>query len=375
MRNFQLTHPQRIAINHAMRLDYLYGNPIQFLTLDALDLIAARAQRDGELRQDVAEYARRGDALSALWFARELENIDRRLHTQPRIPLVGLQIVPIDRTIPEWARTHRWQETSEYGEPVVVSEQTSASIPIVSMTRQEVTTTIDTYAIAWAWSQSDIETAARMGLPLSERLPMLARRVMDRRIDQTLLIGDTNTGALGILKQPGVPIVAATTKTGGGVAWSAAALGTEIIADLMALANAVNLAQGVSRGKVVIVLDLQHDLILDRPMTGTGMTVTDNGSTIRSYIAKNYGDRIATILGSPRNTTAGAGGVHRIMAMPAFASEEEATEVVFGLLNKQFTPYPGTWQDGGLLFKQIAVAKCGGCAVRNPEFLAYMDGT
>lgn len=369
-----LPHSSRLAHAHAQRLDYLRSNPL-FLSEEALELVALRARRDDELRQDVAEYQQRGDAVAALWFARELENIDRRLHVQQRIPLVGMQIVPIDRTIPEWARTHRWQELSEFAEPVVVNAQTSASIPVVSISKQEVVTTIDTYGIGWSWTSDEIETAARMGTPLTSLLPQLARNAMDRRIDQTLMIGDPATRAVGILKQVGVPVVAPTTKTGGGVAWSAAALGTEIAQDVINLANAVNLAQGRATGKVVVVLDLTHHTILDRQMTGTGMTVTDGGNTIRAWLLRNHADKIGAIIGSPRNATAGVGGVHRIMALPQFASEEEATETVFGLLNKPFTPYPGVWTDGGLTFKQIAVAKCGGCAVRNPEFLAYMDGT
>jgi hypothetical protein len=361
----------RLSRTHAQRLAYLRANPPMFLTADAIDMIALRADRDDDLRLDRAEY--RADAVPALWFARALENVDKTVYTQEMIPLVGRQVVPIDRTIPEWARNHRWQELTRFGEPIVVDAQTMASIPLVSVSNAEVTAKIDTYAIGWGWSADDIEAAARQNWPLSTMYAELAREVMERRIDQTLLVGDANTGAVGFLKMSGVPILVPSTKTGGGTAWSAAALGSEIVADILAGCNSVNAAQGVER-KCIVQMSLAKAQRLDSPMTGSGMTVTDSGSTIRAYLMKNYGHRIEQIVTSPRCATAGAAGVQRIMYSPAFSSENEARRHVFGIVNRETSPMPGEWINNGLFYKQIALAKCGGVGVRTPSYFAYQDG-
>ena len=366
-------HDSRLAESHQRRIDLLRQAPPVFLSDRAEHSILLTVERDPQLRLDVEHY--RDDAVTALWFARAIEYAEQTVYKQPRLPLIGRQVVPVQAGIPEWARSYRWREMAEFGQAIVVDEQTTASIPMVSVGMTEAYRVIKMYGVAWGWSAEDIEEAARQGTPLSTELMALARNVMDQQIDKTLLLGDSNTGAVGFLKLAEVALETPTTKTGGGTAWSATATGLEIVEDLKRGAHAAQLAEGTTGRQFHVLMDQAHAQILDRQMTGAGMTVTDSGMTIRRYLMQNYGHLIASIVVCHRCTTAGVGGVHRIMWVPAFSSEAEATQYVFGLLNRPFTPYPGVWTDFNLAFKQAGVAKCGGVGVRNGSILRYMDGT
>lgn len=356
----------RLSQNAEDRLRYLRGQPLQGLSSLARKMIRLDVE---DFRHDVAdaypEY--REDAAESLWFIRELENLDKKLYRMPMIPMVGRQVVPVDRSIPEWADIHRWRELSEYGEPSLITSYSNA-VPLVQTSAAEYFKELRAYALGWAWSMKDIDTSARTNVPLSSMLPELARNSMERKIDRVLLLGDTATGAVGFLKMPGVPVLTPSTKTGGGTAWSAAATGLEIVSDIRAGADSIRLAMGGGDIKVNVQLDITSKNRLDAEMTGlTG----SGGKTIKQYIMDNLGDKISKIIESPRCATAGVGNVKRAMFSPDFRSEQEALTWVFGLLNQEFKVWPGQWQD--LQYKQIATAQCGGVGCRNPQYFAYMD--
>lgn len=365
-----------LSRNHQARLRTLALQPLPPLDDRTVATLEAWCRKDAILRKDTALIKAlggvvRADAADTVWFARELENVDTRIYMAQLIPMVGRLVVPIDRSIPSWATSHRWREFTRFGEAELIASYAN-QVPMVQVSGAEFIKDIKSYAIAWGWSWKDIETAARTGRPLDIMLATVARQAMERTIDRVLLLGDSRTGAVGYLKMADVPIITATTKTGGGVLWTPAALGTEIVNDILLGCDSIADAMGTGEGlKVNVLMSGKARRRLDRPMTG--LVGDAGGKTIYQYLMSNYGDKIERIIESPRNRTAGVGGVSRIMFAPAWRSGEEALTYVFGLLPEEFKTQPGQWAD--LWWKQVGTASCGGVGNRFPAFFAYMDGT
>lgn len=368
-----------LSANFIARLDSLTRTPLVFgaghpdRDREVKAILAARMQHNPQGRKDQAELrkdSRRRDGIDSIWFARELESIDRTVYQADMVPTVSDQVIPMDTSIPDWAMAHRWREFTMHGVPELISS-ISNQVPMVEVAGAEFLVGINMWGLGWGYSMRDIETAARTGFPLDNTYGIITREALSQKRDEVLMLGDATTGAVGFLKFGSVPLVTAVAKTGGGTAWSVTATGLEIVQDLLKLADSVTAAYGVGNGvRVNILLPPANYRRLDQPMTGLGAGgATDK--TIMAYIRANYASRINLIIESPRNTAAGVGGATRAMAMPAWASPEIAKTYVFGISPIPFRVYPGQWH--GLTYKQIAVMACGGCGVRKPGYLAYMD--
>jgi hypothetical protein len=369
-----------LSRNFIARLDSMLQHPLSFgggdpqRNAEVKAIIAARMQHSPQFRRDSVELQRaaRRDGVDSVWFARELESLDRTIYQADLVPTVSEQVIPLDTSIPDWSTMHRWREFTMAGVPELVSSM-SNQVPMVEVSGAEFLVGINMWALGWGYSMRDIETAARTGFPLDATYGLITREAMRIKMDEILMLGDATTGAVGFLKLQGVPLVTAVAKTGGGTAWSASATGMEIVQDLLKLADSVRLAYGIGNGiRVNIQMSPVNRNRLDLPMTGLGVGgATDK--TIMAYIRQNHSDKIANIIESPRCAAAGVGGVSRMMATPAWASNDIAKTYVFGIAPVPFRVYPGQWH--GLTYKQIAVMSCGGCGVRKPTYLAYMDAT
>lgn len=303
------------------------------------------------------------DAAESVWFKRQLEFIDKTLYETIFPDNMARQLIPSQPGVPDWARVYTWRMFDRFGKAKIVANM-GDDIPRADRSGQEESKVIKPLASAYGWDIFEIKAAAATGTPLDTLKAMAARFAIETEIDSILAVGSAAHNLQGIFNLTGTSTVTLGTKTGGGVAWSAAATSAEIAADLFAMPikaiTNMKLAGGPMFQKFTIVLPIDSYALASTKQMAPG---TD--TTVLQYVLKNS-PWIAAIEPWHYATGAGASGVNRMIAYP------KNPMVVAGIVPMEFTTMPP--EQRNLEYVVNTVATCGGVVVRYPVAVVYADG-
>lgn len=303
------------------------------------------------------------DAAESVFFARELESIDRRMFQTIFADLRALQYIPLIPGIAPYQAVYTWRMFTMFGQAVIVDD-TADDLPAADVAGDEEPRIIKTVGASYNYNIFDIQRAAAVGTPLDSMKANAARFAINTKVDSVLALGDTTHNLVGLLSIPsGTTTFTPANKAGGGLTW-AVATPDEMARDLHGIASAVRTAMKNSGGPMfdqltVLIPDAQHALVATTRMgDGSDVTVMRHVLTTSPWITAIEPWHLCA--------TAGSGSTARMVCYPR-------TELVVGaILPVPFATQPP--EQRNLSFIINAIARCGGIVPRYPIAIAYGDG-
>lgn len=303
----------------------------------------------------------RGDANETLAFARQLEHFFSKLYEIKYPDVMGRMLVPVDTSVPTGARSHTYRQFDDVGEAVIVNDY-SNDLPAVEAFGKEYTEKVIPIGNSFFISIQDLRSAAMLGIDIDTRKAEGARKVMERKLDSLIAIGDTSVSMTGVANNANVGTVSGLTGS-----WSTATA-AQIQADLEKIAKTVF---DNSKG------------IFGNPDTGTQLSLavgtaqysllatkridTFNMMTVLEYVKAGHIPFIRDVKPWSRLDTADAGGTGpRIIAMP------QDPDVVSTIIPQDFEMLP--MQPKALGYTVPCHMRWGGVVVRYPVGMVYADG-
>lgn len=269
------------------------------------------------------------------------------------------QLVPVDTSAPEWIKSVTYYSMDKRGSADWINENAD-DIPKADIELAEFETGVHAAGIGYGYGFGEIQQAQMLGIGLTNRKAMAARRAAEEMIDRIALLGDTDKGFDGLIDHPDVSATPATTGD-----W-ATATPDEIIGDVN---QALTLVQTQTNNVVLAdTLLLPYSLfntIASKRLTDTAMTILEFVRQFNVYTATTGAP--LTIRAIRRLDTAGLSASARMIAY------RRAPEVL-----KLHMPMPHrffpVWQSGPFRFEIPGMFRLGGLDIRLPSEIAYVDG-
>jgi hypothetical protein len=173
---------------------------------------------------------RRGDANETAVFARELEEIDKRLFEKKYPEYKGTILVPVATGISHGADeyTYRWME--ELGQAELLTNY-GDDVPMVDAGGDEETSKLVSFAAGYQYTVQDLRRSQMTGRPIDARRGEACRRVLAKKVNDVIFFGESRKGITGFANNANVEVLAPTTGN-----W-ATATATQIIDDVRKMEN------------------------------------------------------------------------------------------------------------------------------------------
>ncbi len=144
------------------------------------------------------------DAAESMFLERQLTHLRSRIYEVRYPELQARQLIPAspDPAQDGDSKVNYVQEDS-FGEAKVVSDY-ATDLPLVNMKREEFSQKIVDLGIAFQYSLSEVRKAARIGMDLSAKLGLKARKASETKLDEILSSGDSANGLEGFLNHSDV---------------------------------------------------------------------------------------------------------------------------------------------------------------------------
>lgn len=159
-------------------------------------------ERQQQFLDHVRKACIRLDADQGIYFARELEQIDRTMYTTKRPQLEAEQLLPSRIQLPVGMDTHTWRlfdGTAEARE----SAGASTGVPMVDISAGEQTEKVQGWELGYGWSLDELDKARAVGRPLDSSRADLVRRGLAERLNYMALLGYAAKGIKGLFNLAG----------------------------------------------------------------------------------------------------------------------------------------------------------------------------
>ena len=175
----------------------------------------------------------RGDANETLAFARQLEHFYAKVYEIKYPGLAGRELIPINTEVPTGALSHTYRMFDDVGEAAIVDSYAN-DVPMVDAYGKEYSEKIVPIANGFFISIQDLRSAAMLGIDIDTKKATTAQKIMERKLDKLIALGDTDTSMPGAAKNSNVTVFS-TGITG---TW-ASATAAQIVKDLELMSKAV----------------------------------------------------------------------------------------------------------------------------------------
>lgn len=299
------------------------------------------------------------DADQGIYFARELEQIDRTMYEVKRPDLEAQMLLPHRVQLPVGADQHTWRlfdGTAEAKE----SSGGETGVPMVDMSGGEQSEKIQGWSLGYGWSLDELDKARLTGRPLDTQRAMLVRRGLDEKLNKMALLGYSPKGIVGLFNLAGTLsyVVPADGTAGAQTAESKSA--DLCIRDLCAMVDSIpNATLDIEGGANVRVRLLGPKSKLRTLSTKFFANTTDDVLTRFKRIRPNV-----ELMGANYLDTAGAASAPRWVVYDP--------PQVSWLVCLPFQQMPV--EQEGMRFNIACRAIGGGCFTQYPKSISYADG-
>lgn len=318
------------------------------IRLDA-QYVAQLAETIGLKKQDSGE---RLDVGETIFLAQQLEHVIATVYETRYAEFMALKLIPVDTSVPVGAASYSYYMWDSFGMAEIIHDY-AHDLPMVGRKATKTTQSIRMIGDAFGYSLDDLQSAIFAKVPLQSDLAMVARRMIELKIDDLAATGSAVDGLQGFVNNANVTLVPAINGT-----WATASA-LEILEDLNELTFSIpNVSRQLFKPNT-LVFDQASWQIVNRPMSA------DNTDTILSTFMKNNPYITNAEVWWKLDTANAAGTGPRIIAYA------RTPEVVSLVLPAGFTQQPP--QAKGLGFEVPCWAKIGGISIKYALGIAYMD--
>jgi len=291
------------------------------------------------------------------FFTEQLKKTLATVYKEPKVSK-ALTLIPLTHEMPEGMRLMEIPVVTEVGMAKVVADKTT-EIPDVSQYVQFIQAKAKLIANKFSFGVQEVVAARLQGTDLSARGAIIARKVIEQKMEQIAWLGDTTSNLQGLTNFPSLPEVVIPNGASGSKSWDSKTP-DEIIKDI---SNVYLAIRENSKG-----LGTPTTLVLP-PRAWNKLVVTRVSNmteeTLMNFVRKSY-PSLTVVEDVPELATAGAGGGTRAMM---YVSNSDTLRYEIPQPFKMLSP-----QEKGLLIEVPCVAETFGVIVTLPYNVAFFDG-
>lgn len=307
------------------------------------------------------------DSQQALGFLiQQTSFIEAEVYRTQYPDIIYPQLVPVDTSASEWAKSVTYFSLDKVGEANWFSGM-ATDMPLADINRAKHEQGIEMAGIGYRYTLEEIGQAMMVpGLNLSSERAEAARRSYEEFMDRLARVGDTRKGVTGLINNVNVTREDAIADgTGSSALWSTKTA-DQIVRDVQ------DALLGVYQGSNTVEMADTVLLPISAMSTLSNTRVSNTAVTALEYLAKNNLYTFTTgaplmIRGILNLDTAGVGGVGR---MVTYRRDPRVVKLHVPMPHR-FLPI---WQTGPITFDIPGIFRVGSVEVRRPGAFRYVDG-
>jgi hypothetical protein len=316
------------------------------------------------------------DASESMYVARQLEHIRAGVYEVQYTDTVYDRLLPINRAVTPGQRSYIVRILDKVGEAVILDESADQGGNVEEKIR-EIEMGFFPIGIGYSYVRQEILSAMEAGVPLQANKALLAKQLMERKVDQIALIGDAKApsrsgGQKGILNttDSGILTYTASSSSGAGTTnFDKFKSADEILEDLHGMVSKPwTSSQGLfSVNTLCMPLTTRTYLASRRVGDGTNGSILDYFLGSDQFI--NSADSVIGLWHLEDATAAGTAGSWTGKRMMAYRRDPSCLEF---LINQDFEQLPP--QAVNYRVHTLCRMSLGGLALYQPLTMIRMDG-
>ncbi len=296
----------------------------------------------------------RMDTATELFIDQQLEAMEAQAYKLQFVDLKARLFIPPKSDVNPGADTFAYRVLTPYGRADFISDYAD-ELQSVGLRGEKKVGRVETIGNKYEYSAQDLRAASFTGTPLDSEMMEAAMRAHEERVDATALVGDAKLGFIGLFNHPDIVILSTTGVFSG-------LTGAQMLADLHRLADKV---MSQSKGKFMadtILLPLTtYQAIAAKPVDTAG-SVQD---TVLEVFLRNRKD-IRSIDWSISLETLSATGAKRALC---YKKDPKVLQLCIPMEPVMHAP-----EIHGFIWSRAIESRFGGCLIRQPLAMCYMDG-
>ncbi len=291
----------------------------------------------------------------------QVAHIEREVYEIQYPDIQYPDLIPVDTSANEWARTVTFFSTDKVGEADWVNHA-GQDVPYADTERSEFETTVHMAAIGYEYTLEEVNQARMLGQSLAADRAEAARRAFEEFVDGVALQGDATKNFAGLIDFPGITAVTAPDP-GSGSDWPNKTP-DQILDDVNALIDGVFTSTNtVETADTLLIPHDRFPSLASKRLGDTALTILEFLRHNNVYTART-GQPI-TIRSVRGLDTAGAGSSHRMIA---YRRDRNVLRLHMPMPHRFLSP-----QQIIMHFKVPGIFRLGGLDVRRPGAVRYMD--
>jgi hypothetical protein len=297
--------------------------------------------------------------------ARQLEYLRQKIYQPAYSELKFLNggLIPMNTAIPDGVDVDSYDVINGAGEASVISDWAD-DIKTVEITGENIAGKIKSIADSYTYSVQDLrkdKLLGSIGKSVVENKAMIARKVIDEKLDKMLRIGDDKHGIKGLLNADGVPSTAAAATGSGSTTTFATKTAANILADFTKALEDMGDDTNGNEIPDTCLIDYKNWLLIKNKALDTTMY---SGMSVLKYIEQEYGLKVIWVQQFKNafidNTKSG------------FVLYKNDISKLEGVMPIRLLAHPP--QIKNLATKNILEARCGGVRVFYPKSVSITTG-
>lgn len=268
------------------------------------------------------------------------------------------QIIPVDTSANEWAKSVTYYSTDRVGRAGWF-HHLAKDLHFADVERAQHEVGLEMADIGYRYSVEELGVAQMTGQPLTSDRAAAARRAYEEFVDGVAIQGDTAKNFAGLMNYPGIDIVIA------GNDW-ANRTADEILADVNSAITGMYVATNTVELADTLLLPIAAmSIIATKRIPETSITVLD--FLARNNVYTHTTGQQLTIRAVRGLDTAGTGGTGRMIA---YRRDPQILKLHIPMPHR-FMP---VFHSAPLVYDVPGIFRLGGLEVRRPKAIRYIDG-
>lgn len=278
-----------------------------------------------------------------------------------RVALNATKFIPMQGGIAPWLTSWAYKVVSEVGMAKFIADYVD-DLPPVSRLMTLKSIGIKTIGNAYAYSEFELNQWLTAGIDLPRDEAETARRKIDEKVDEVLLVGDAAQGVTGLFNNENVTVIQASANTAGISTKFRDKTVDEIVAQIQALIDG---AYALNNGTIVLdSIILPHDAF---SYLATKRVSDYDGQTILSYLKTLF--REQGIVNWDESRLLDKAGAEESGRAIFYKKAASILSYVLPIPFKQKEP-----QAHALHYSVPCYARIGGTVIKNLKGIVYADG-